>query len=159
MPNLSTPKDLEYLKIAVEQAKKSLEQGGFPAGAIVVKDGKIISKAVSLGYILHDPTSHAEMAAIRQACKILKTANLEGATLYENLTSCAMCFSAANWAGIGRIVSGCKKTSDMVQKEYYEGETEIAKLNEENKRKIELVYLPDFENESLDLIREYEKQF
>lgn len=96
MPNLSTQKDLEYLKIAVEQAKKSLEQGGFPAGAIVVKDGKIISKAVSLGYILHDPTSHAEMDAIRQACKILKTVNLEGTTLYENLTSCAMCFSAAN---------------------------------------------------------------
>lgn len=159
MPNLSTPKDLEYLKIAVEQAKKSLEQGGFPAGAIIVKDGKIISKAVSLGYILHDPTSHAEMDAIRQACKILKTVNLEGTTLYENLTSCAMCFSAANWARIERIVSGCKKTADMVSKKYYEGETDINELNKHNTRKIELVYLPYFENESLDLIKEYEKQF
>lgn len=47
----------------------------------------------------------------------------------------------------------------MVQKRYYEGETNINKLNEQNNRKIELVYLPDFENESLDLIKEYEKQF
>lgn len=132
---MDNSKDLEFLKIAVEQARKSLEEGGFPAGAVVVKEGKIISKAVSLGYVMHDPTSHAEVAAIREACKVLGTSNLEGATLYENLSSCVMCFSAANWAGIGRLVSGCKKTSDMVEKQYYEGETDIAKLNEENKRK------------------------
>lgn len=159
MSYLSTSKDLEFLKIAVEQAKKSLELGGFPAGAIIVKDGKILSKATSLGSVINDPTSHAEIAAIREACKILGTSDLEGATLYESLSSCAMCFSAANWAGIGKIISGCKKTSDMVEKEYYEGDTEISKLNNQNKRKIELVYLPDFEKESLELIKEYEKQF
>lgn len=149
--------DKDYLKIAVEQARESVRQGGFPAGAVVVKDGKIISKGVSLGFLNHDPTSHAETAAIRKACKVLKTSNLEGATLYESLSACTMCFSVASWAGISRIVSGCKKTEDMVSKGYYEGKTDAARLNEENNRKIELIYLPDFEKESLDLIERWEK--
>jgi len=148
--------DKEYLQLALEQARASVKQGGFPAGAVVVKDGKIISKGVSLGFLLHDPTSHAETAAIREACKTLNTADLTGATLYENLTSCVMCFSVANWAGITRIVSGCKKTPEMVSKRYYEGKTDVNSLNEENNRKIELVYLPDFENESLELIKKWE---
>lgn len=150
--------DKDYLRIAVDQAKESVNLGGFPAGAVVVKNGEIISKGVSLGFILHDPTSHAETAAIREACTVLKTTNLDGATLYESLACCVMCFSVANWAGIARIVSGCNKTSEMVLKQYYEGKTSVAKLNEENTRKIELVYLPDFEDESLELIKQWEKQ-
>ena len=150
--------DKKYLKIAIEQAKESVKQGGFPAGAIVVKDGIIISKGVSIGFLINDPTSHAETAAIREACKILKTSNLKDATLYENLLCCTMCFSVANWAGISIIVYGAKKTHDMISKNYYEGVTDITKLNEQNNRKIELVYLPDFETEILGLIKDWEKQ-
>lgn len=139
-------------------AKKSVKRGGFPAGAIIVKDGKIVSKGVSLGFLLHDPTSHAETAAIREACKILETSDLEGATLYESFACCVMCFAVANWAGINKIVTGCRKTPDMVSKRYYEGETDIRELNEQNTRKVELVYLPDFENESLELIKQWENK-
>jgi guanine deaminase len=149
--------DKDYLKIAVEQAKESVKQGGFPAGAIIVKEGKIISRGVSLGFLLHDPTSHAETAAIREACLALGSSNLEGATLYESLSACTMCFSVANWAGISKIVSGCRKTEDMVAKNYYEGKTNVENLNKENNRKIELVYLPDFEKESLDLVKQWEE--
>ncbi|MGA2911669.1 MAG: nucleoside deaminase [Candidatus Levyibacteriota bacterium] len=149
--------DKDYLKLAFEQAEKSVDQGGFPAGAVVVKDGKVISEGLSLGSLFHDPTSHAETAAIREACKTLKTTNLSGATLYESLACCTMCFSVAYWAGISRIVYGCGKTSEMVSKGYYEGRTDKDKLNEENNRKIELVYLPYFENESLELIKKWEK--
>ena len=88
--------------------------------------------------------------------EILKTSDLSGATLYENLTACTMCFSVANWAGITKIVSGARKTEDMVKKGYYEGKTAAEKLNEENNRKIELVFIPDFEQESLDLIKDWE---
>ena len=150
--------DKDYLKIAVGQARKSVEEGGFPAGAVIVKNGEIVSRGVSLGFILHDPTSHAETAAIREACNALKTTNLEGATLYESLACCVMCFSVANWAGITRIVSGCRKTPEMVSKQYYEGQTDAIKLNEENTRKMELIYLPDFENESLELIKQWEEK-
>jgi len=108
--------DIEYLKLAVEQARKSVKKGGFPAGAIVVKNGKIISKGVSVGFQIHDPTAHAETVAIRDACKKLKTADLSGATLYGSLECCNMCFFVSYWAGISRIVYACRKTSDMIKK-------------------------------------------
>lgn len=77
--------DKDFLKFAVEQAKKSVEEGGFPAGAIIVKDGKVLAVGVSLGYKLHDPSEHAETSAIRKACKAMGSSNLGGATLYERI--------------------------------------------------------------------------
>ena len=140
----------QYLRLAVEQARESVNQGGFPAGAVVVKDDKIISKGVSLGFKLNDPTSHAETSSIRGACKTLQTTDLSGATLYASLQPCLMCFSVANWANISRIVFGCRKTEDMAKKNYYEGMTDVKQINEQNNRKIELVFIPDFEQEMLD---------
>lgn len=150
--------DKRYLQLAIKQAKKSVEQGGFPAGAIVVKNGKIISGGTSLGFILYDPTSHAEIASMREACKKLKTTDLGDATLYASLLPCLMCFSAANWSGVARIVYGCRKTEKMVKKSYYEGITDANKVNDENNRKIELIFIPDFEQEMLDLIKGWEKK-
>ncbi len=150
--------DLTFLKLALEQAEESVKQGGFPAGAVVVKDGEIISKGVSLGFKLNDPTSHGETASIRAACKKLGTVDLTGATLYASLQPCLMCFSVANWAGISRIVYGCKKTEDMVSKDYYEGKADIHKVNKQNNRQIELVYLPDFEKEILKLVKKWEEE-
>lgn len=150
--------DRQYLQLAVKQAIKSVEEGGFPAGAVIVKDQIIISEDVSLGFKLHDPTSHAETASIRKACKSLKTIDLVSATLYASLQPCLMCFSVANWSGISRIVFGCKKTEEMARKGYYEGFTNVSKVNKENSRKIELVFLPDFEKEMLDLVKSWEEK-
>lgn len=150
--------DQEYLKIAIEQARKSVKEGGFPAGAIIVKDGKIVSEAISVGFQHNDPTGHAETVAIREACKNLTTSNLEGATLYESVECCTMCFSVAYWAGIPRIVFAAKKTPEMVSEGYYEGNTDNQTLNKENNRQIELVFAPELEEESLDVIQEWEAQ-
>ncbi len=150
--------DLQYLQLAVQQAKKSVDEGGFPAGAVVVKDKKIIAKEISLGFLLHDPTSHAETASMREACKILETTDLSGAILYASLQPCLMCFSVANWCNIEKIVYGCKKTEDMVKKKYYEGLTDISKINKENNQHIELVYRNDYEQEMLELIKSWEKE-
>ena len=149
--------DKQYLQLAVKQAKKSFESGGFPAGAVVVKDRKIIAEGVSLGFKLNDPTSHAETSSIREACKKLGTTDLTGATLYSSLQPCLMCFSVANWAGITRIVFGCKKTEEIVKKGYYEGTTDIYQVNKNNTRQIEIIYLPDFEKEAIGLIEAWEK--
>ena len=149
--------DKDYLKLAVEQAKKSVAEGGFPAGAVIVKDRKIIAEGVSLGRMLNDPTEHAETSAIRKACKNIKS-YLEGATLYGSLECCNMCFSVANWAGITKVVYGCRKTSEMVEKCYYEGQTENKALNESNNRKMEIVFIPDFEQECLDLVKQWEEK-
>jgi len=121
--------DNGFLRLAVEQAKKSVNEGGFPAGAIVVKDEQIIAEGISLGFKLNDPTSHAETVSIREACKKLQTTDLTGVTLYASLQPCLMCFSVANWAGITRIVFGCKKTKEMAKKGYYEGITDIYQVN------------------------------
>ncbi|MCL4382347.1 MAG: nucleoside deaminase [Patescibacteria group bacterium] len=150
--------DKEYLKLAVEQAKKSVEESGFPAGAIIVKNNEIIAEGVSLGFKLNDPTSHAETSSIREACRKLQTTDLTSATLYASLQPCLMCFSVANWAGITRIVFGCKKTEEMAKKGYYEGMTDIYKVNKENNRQVEIEYLPDFEQEMLELIKSWEQK-
>lgn len=149
--------DKDYLKLAVEQAKKSVAEGGFPAGAVIVMDGKIVAEGVSLGRMLNDPTEHAETSAIRKACKNIKS-YLEGATLYGSLECCNMCFSVANWAGITKVIYGCRKTPEMVNKQYYEGQTENKILNESNNRKIEIVFIPDFEQECLDLVKQWEEK-
>ncbi len=147
--------DLDLLRRAVGQAKKSVKEGGFPAGAIVVKDNKIVSRGISIGYKLHDPTSHAETASMRSACRKLKTTDLSGATLYASLQPCLMCFSVANWAGISKIIYGCRKTKEMIDRKYYEGRVEIEEVNKQNNRQIELVYLSDFEQEMLDLAEKW----
>ncbi|MFA6249943.1 MAG: nucleoside deaminase [Candidatus Shapirobacteria bacterium] len=153
----STNIDLKFLKQAVNQAKKSLKLGGFPAGTVLVKDGKVISLGVSLGFKLHDPTSHSDTSSIRIACQKLKTTNLTGATIYTTLQPCLMCFSVAGWANIKKIIYGCQKTSDLVQKGYYEGSADINKINDQNNQKIELMYIPDYESEILSIISEWEK--
>ncbi len=150
--------DKQYLKLALEEARKSVDQGGFPAGAVVVQDGNVISRGVSLGFLLSDPTGHAETVAMREACKILKTTNLKGATLYESLQACVMCFSVANWAGISRIVSASRKTNDMISKGYYEGTTDVSQVNKQNNRQIELVHIPELEEESLKIVKEWEER-
>ena len=150
--------DKKYLKLAVEQAKKSFEQGGFPAGAVIVKNDEIISEGVSLGRILNDPTSHAETSSLREACKKLGTRDLSGATLYASLEPCLMCFSVSNWSGISRIVFGCQKTEEMVKKVYYEGSNNLTQINELNNHKIEMIFIPDFEQEMLDLIKVWESK-
>lgn len=150
--------DKEFLKLAVNQAKKSVEMGGFPAGAVVMKNGKVIAEGISLGYKLHDPTEHAETSAIKLACKLVGSSNLDGATLYESLECCNMCFSVANWGGISRIVYACRKTPEMVSKFYYEGTAKNSDINNTNNKKIEFLFIPDFEQECLDLVKEWESK-
>lgn len=148
----------DFLRLAVEQGKKSMEQGGFPAGAIVVKDGKVIAEGVSLGEKLHDPTEHAETSAIRKACQSIGSSNLGGATLYGSLECCNMCFSVANWANISRIVYACRKTPELVSKFYYEGIAKNEDINEANNKKIDLVFIPDFEEEVIATVKVWESK-
>lgn len=147
--------DKYFLKLAVEQAKKSVDAGGFPAGAIIVKDGKIVAEGISVGFINNDPTGHAETSAIRSACQNLKTHSLDACVMYESLESCNMCFSVAYWAGISKIIYACHKTPDMVKNFYYEGTTNNEEINKTNNRKIELVFIPDFEKKSLKIIKNW----
>jgi len=148
--------DKKFLRQAIKQASISVEKHGFPAGAVVVKDNKIVSRGVSLGGKLFDPTEHAETSSIKKACKKLKTTNLSGATLYASLEPCLMCLSVANWAGVSRIVFGCKKNQHMIDMKYYEGTNNSEEVNRLNSQQIEIEYINDFENEILKLVLDWE---
>jgi len=150
--------DKKFLVRAIELARESVEQGGFPAGALVVKDGEVVSEAVSTGFKQNDPTGHAESKAIREACIKLETANLKGTTLYGSLQSCLMCFSSAYWAGVDRMVYAVKKTPEMVKKFYYEGMTDPEQVNSQNNRNVELVYISEMEADSLKVVSDWENK-
>lgn len=150
--------DRQFLRLAIDQARKSVANGGFPAGAVLEKNGKIRAAATSECSRNNDPTGHAETVAIRKACNALKTTDLGGATIYASLESCTMCFCAANWAGISKIVYALQKDQEMVKKYFYEGSVKNSDINRANNRKIELVFLPGLEKESLKIIEEWEKK-
>lgn len=101
----------KYMEIANENAKKGIEkkQGG-PFGAVIVdKEGNIISNGNNKVLLNNDPTAHAEIVAIRNACEKLGTYDLNGCVLYTSCEPCPMCLSAAIWANIKKIYYGCTK--------------------------------------------------
>lgn len=151
--------DIEYLELALEEAKRSIKEWGFPAWAILVKNGEIIAKWISIGNILNDHTSHGEIAAIREASRILETSHLNGMTLYSSMQPCLMCFWAANWSGVKRIVFWCKQTPELVANWCYEGTNDIYEINKNNTRKIELVYIDGFQDKVTDLVEKWLEQF
>ena len=80
-----------------------LESLGGPFGAVVVKDNRVIAKSANLVITTNDPTAHAEVAAIRLACKQLNTFDLSGCVIYTSCEPCPMCLSAIYWSRIGTI--------------------------------------------------------
>lgn len=96
----------EYMQEAIDLSIASVESGGGPFGAVIVKDGEIIARASNSVTINNDPTAHAEVNAIRAACQSLQNFSLEGCELYTSCEPCPMCLSAAYWAGIKRIYFG-----------------------------------------------------
>lgn len=128
----------KYVKIANDMAMKNSKNNfldGGPFGAIIVKDGKIISKASNSVLKSKDPTAHAEVNAIRKACKKLNTHDLTGCTLYTSCYPCPMCMASSIWANIKEIYyNNTKEEADSIgfrDKDIYdflEGKTNMLKL-------------------------------
>lgn len=97
----------EFMLKATSEANNNLQTNeGGPFGAIIVKDDKIVGKGHNRVLINHDPTCHAEIEAIRDACKNLNTHDLTGCTLYTSCYPCPMCLSAIIWANIKKVYYG-----------------------------------------------------
>jgi tRNA(Arg) A34 adenosine deaminase TadA len=100
---LSGKFEKKFMKKAIELSIVNVTKGGGPFGAVVVKNGKIISEGVNQVTKKNDPTAHAEVTAIRNASKKLKTFDLQGCEIYTSCEPCPMCLSAIYWANIGGI--------------------------------------------------------
>lgn len=101
----------EYMKVSKEKADEGIKNGeGGPFGAVIVdREGNIISEGNNKVLKEKDPTAHAEIVAIRNACKKLNTYDLSNCTLYTSCEPCPMCLSAIIWANIKEVYYGCTK--------------------------------------------------
>lgn len=96
--------DAAFLDEAISLARDNVEAGGRPFGAVLVKDGQIIARAVNRIVSDNDPTAHAELMALRAAGAALNSARLDGCSVYASGQPCPMCLAAMRLAGITRIV-------------------------------------------------------
>ena len=99
-------KDIAFMEEAIRLADESVKNGGGPFGAVIVKDGKIIAGSSNSVTLDNDPTAHAEVNTIREACRKLNTFDLSGCIIYSSCEPCPMCLGAIYWARISRIYYG-----------------------------------------------------
>lgn len=99
--------DEYYIRQANLLAKQAIDLGDEPFSAILVVDGKVVSKSNNKVIRSADPLQHAEMEVIRNAQDLLKTTQATNITLYSSTEPCPMCAGAIYWAGIQRVVFGC----------------------------------------------------
>ena len=103
-------KDLQFMDEAIELALQGASQNeGGPFGTVIVKDGIVVGRGNNKVLLSNDPTAHAEMVAIRDACEYLRSYQLTGCTIYTSCEPCPMCLGAIYWARPDRIVYACTR--------------------------------------------------
>ncbi|MEA9599399.1 tRNA adenosine(34) deaminase TadA [Polynucleobacter sp. AP-Sanab-80-C2] len=98
--------DHQFMEQAIEQAQLAATANEVPVGAVLVRDGKVISRGFNQPISHHDPSAHAEMLALREAARVEANYRLPGTTLYVTLEPCAMCSGAILHARVERLVFG-----------------------------------------------------
>jgi guanine deaminase len=94
----------DFMREAIRLSVENVEQGrGGPFAAVIVKDGKIIARGVNEVTSSNDPTAHAEVVAIRKACELLNSFQLDGCEIYATCEPCPMCLGAIYWARPSRL--------------------------------------------------------
>src|SRR5260370_42405273 len=93
----------DFMKRAIALALENMGLGGGPFASVIVKEGRIIAEGTNRGTSTNDPTAHAEVVAIREACHVLADFQLSGCDLYTTCEPCPMCFGAIYWARPARI--------------------------------------------------------
>jgi tRNA(Arg) A34 adenosine deaminase TadA len=100
-----TEQDRAYMRQAIELMRRAgvVEKTGGPFGAVVVREGRVLASSGNSVLRDNDPSAHAEVNAIRLACRAVNSPNLRGATLYSSCEPCPMCYATAYWARVERI--------------------------------------------------------
>ena len=117
LKTMLTAKQSEFMQEAINLSIENVKSGkGGPFGAVIVKDGKIIARGANGVTSSNDPTAHAEVVAIRNACKELGTFQLDGCEIYTSCEPCPMCLGAIYWARPDRIYfANTKKDAADIQ--------------------------------------------
>ena len=101
---MSAERTIEFMREAVRLSAEEMRKGaGGPFGAIIVKDDRIIAQGWNRVTSANDPTAHAEVTAIRNACDLLGTFSLAGCEIYSSCEPCPMCLAAIYWARLDRL--------------------------------------------------------
>ncbi|MBF0532703.1 MAG: nucleoside deaminase [Candidatus Omnitrophica bacterium] len=100
--------DEKWMRLAMDRARDGIRRGQTPFGACIVRGGKFVSCEHNVVWRTTDITAHAEIHAIRAACKTLKTIDLSGCVLYSTCEPCPMCFAAIHWARIDQVIYGSR---------------------------------------------------
>ena len=100
----------KFMAHAVEMKRRAVAAGDQPYGAVVVKGAEIVGEGPSRVVTAKDPTAHAEMEAIRDACRRLGTRNLSGCVIYATSRPCRMCETGAYWANVSKVIYGAGAT-------------------------------------------------
>lgn len=145
--------DPSFMRMAITAALKGISEGQSPFGACIVRDGNVLSCTHNTVWKTTDSTAHAEINAIRDACRMTSSIDLSGATIYSTTEPCPMCFSAIHWAKISRIVFGTR-ISDAREAGFSEldiSNDRMAQMGHSN-----LVVVPDFlRDEARGLFRQW----
>lgn len=104
-----TAEDRQFMQKAIDLSIANVANGGGPFGAVIVHNGEVIATGTNRVTANNDPTAHAEVSAIREACAKVGNFKLEGCVCYTSCEPCPMCLSALYWAGVSRIVYGNTK--------------------------------------------------
>lgn len=128
----------EFMREAIKLSIESVQNGGGPFGAVIVKGGKIVAGSSNSVTVDNDPTAHAEVNVIRKAAKILGTFDLSDCEIYTSCEPCPMCLGAIYWARLNTIYYGNNKTD--AKKIGFDDEFIYKELDvEPDKRKIKAI--------------------
>ena len=105
-PGVAAARDMQFMRRAIRLARIALERGDTPVGSVVVCDGRVIGEGIEAVRSERDLTAHAEMKAVREACRALDSLNLDGCTLYTTVEPCWMCSFVLRSAQLSRVVTG-----------------------------------------------------
>ena len=143
--------DTEFMREALDICRQGIEFGQSPFGACIVADDQIIARTHNRVWATTDPTAHAEVCCIREACTARGRVHLPECTIYSTTEPCPMCFSAIHWARIPRIVYAAT-IDDARSFGFNELPISNVKLKEISGTKVEIVASP-LRPEALDLYR------
>ena len=144
------------MRVAIAKAREGIALGQTPFGACIARAGGLLSSAHNVVWQTTDITAHAEIDAIRDACRKLSTVDLSGCVIYSTCEPCPMCFSACHWARLSKIVYGAN-IQDALHSGFHELQIPNMRLKELSASPVEIV--SDFlRDEAVELFHLFDQQ-